>query len=274
MGRVCAYCGGSEKLTREHLWPAGIIKRVEYSMRYTEKAGKFFDADMVIADVCSVCNNGVLSQLDNYICNLHDNFFSEFFIKHESEKIVFEYDYYMLTRWLLKISYNSARMAGENVRLMESFVPYIMGNTRELEDMVSFRLELVPTANLAEIKSDSINSFSITPSSARCGRILLSGITDDWCILRFVAINSFYFFIVITPHKLVVAENEIERLVNFLPQNILFPENRTITLYPSTRDAVTWHTPWLVRNKSSAEAYIKTGTGNNRKSKPKKKKKR
>ena len=66
--RVCAYCAKEAPLTREHLWPGGIIKRAkDLNTSYFGKLNKFIDAELTIKDVCAECNNGPLSELDTSV---------------------------------------------------------------------------------------------------------------------------------------------------------------------------------------------------------------
>ena len=112
--KVCAYCGSAGVLTREHLWPASLHKRL---LEANESAGSLFwlrrtkseiQGEPKIRDVCQACNNGYLSQLDYYICTLFDLYLVTIRRRHES--VEFEYDYHLLKRWLWKMCFNSARM--------------------------------------------------------------------------------------------------------------------------------------------------------------------
>lgn len=106
--KTCAYCGTTNPLTKEHIWPKGIINRVpSYIGRYTERANKVQAGELVIKDVCQFCNNGSLSKLDDYLCNLFDSSFKDFV--REYETVNFAYDYDLLARVLLKLSFNTAR---------------------------------------------------------------------------------------------------------------------------------------------------------------------
>lgn len=68
----CAYCGKSEKLTKEHIWPNTLIKKYEDLLTYNKNQNKFYKGDAVIKDVCSECNNIHLSKLDSYLSGLFD----------------------------------------------------------------------------------------------------------------------------------------------------------------------------------------------------------
>jgi len=74
--RLCAYCGSSGPLTKEHQWSKGIISRAGVNHSYFGKHEKYIDAELTIRDVCASCNNGPLSSLDAYACTLFDDHFS------------------------------------------------------------------------------------------------------------------------------------------------------------------------------------------------------
>src|SRR5258708_39077844 len=102
MSSVCAYCRLDRPLTKEHIWPKGFIKRTNYKIRYSAKAPKTFSGEMTIRDVCYSCNNGPLSNLDAYACELFDEYFKNFV--QNGEVVSFKYHFSSLTRWLLKVA--------------------------------------------------------------------------------------------------------------------------------------------------------------------------
>src|SRR5277367_1688101 len=112
--RTCAYCGSDRSLTREHLWPDGLHRRlaemaVEDNVGFwVAKIGKEIQSEPTVRDVCAACNNGDLSKLVTYICKLFDTHFIHLLERYE--KVMFEFDYHLLKRWLLKICFNSARI--------------------------------------------------------------------------------------------------------------------------------------------------------------------
>jgi len=119
---MCAYCGLDKPLTREHLWPASLHRRLmegdedrlmggdeeKHNSFWLAKLKKAIPSEPTIRDVCADCNNTVLSLLDAYICELFDHSFVHIPKRHE--RVEFEYDYHRLKRWLLKMCFNSARI--------------------------------------------------------------------------------------------------------------------------------------------------------------------
>ena len=124
--RLCAYCGTTGSLTKEHIWPQWLNKlEPSYVMRFSAKAQKVFAGDLIVSDVCASCNNGPLSALDAYAHGLHVPFFSH--VLPAAEQVSFEYDYDLLARWLLKVSFNSARANGRDEKFFHPLVSYMLG---------------------------------------------------------------------------------------------------------------------------------------------------
>src|SRR5215204_5899869 len=109
--QACGYCGARERLTREHLWPTALHRRlIEASKEkqnrfWLAKIKKEIESEPTIRDVCTECNNHTLSHLDQYICRMFDQVFVR--TMERNENITFEYDYHRLKRWLLKMCFNS-----------------------------------------------------------------------------------------------------------------------------------------------------------------------
>jgi hypothetical protein len=223
MPRSCAYCGSeANRLTREHIWPKCIIERCRYGARYSERAQKVFAGDLIVSDVCEKCNNGVLSELDANGCRYYDRYFHSF---AEADTLVeFEYDYCSLTRWLLKLSYNSARAtARPNKRdadILAQFAPVILGADDRPPD-VAVWLDLVSPAYYSSVQGGGgVDRFP--PASTRLCSIDVPEVTLDRYILRLIAINAFYFYLAVPtrPHSRPV-EDELARIVAFFRLMVL-----------------------------------------------------
>lgn len=124
---TCAYCKFDTPPTREHIIPAFIYALGRSGNGFTGwnlSAEKMLKSEQVIKDVCAACNNGPLSDLDAYAKNflgnaglLEDNF--------PDTELVLHYDYQRLLRWLLKVSFNSARAHGSHGPLFDRFCTFI-----------------------------------------------------------------------------------------------------------------------------------------------------
>src|SRR6266571_5236600 len=129
---TCAYCGGPGPFTKEHVWPTSLYERfvADATARphffLDRSPDKFVLGEPTIRDVCAGCNNGELSRLDGYACQLYDSFLHRQF--EDGESVVFEYDYDRLLRWLLKIAFNSARVHRSDTGILGYYRNYILGD--------------------------------------------------------------------------------------------------------------------------------------------------
>lgn len=126
---ICAYCGQDRKATREHVIPSFLYsfqEEIEQSVvGWNEVAGRMLKGGAKIKDVCAECNNGTLSLLDDYGKRVLVE--SGLFVRNYSKtRISLAYDYALLLRWLLKISFNSARADGIHAPAFERHIPFIL----------------------------------------------------------------------------------------------------------------------------------------------------
>lgn len=139
MGKVCAYCNSSSrKLTGEHIYPYGLISKFpEFDFAFLEdekgkpgerKAIRLSPKKQVVNDVCDKCNNEILARLDDY----GNEFILEYFSEDisQEEEISIEYDYLVLSKWVMKILYNGMRKE-ESSDWLRKNVKYIVGENSE-----------------------------------------------------------------------------------------------------------------------------------------------
>jgi hypothetical protein len=191
MEQRCAYCGLVGPLSREHVWPRGIIKRTpDYNARYFGKADKVLSAELVIKDVCSTCNNGILSSLDEYGCRLFDDYFHD--PKIGTRPVNFRYNYDRLLRWLLKISYNASRSVGVDTEHLCRCVPYVVGTDDTIKDTWLFAMLVRPFERMVDGEHKVVPAYGI-----RATRVEPANKRPLPFVIRLVALNAFYFFIVL-----------------------------------------------------------------------------
>lgn len=233
----CAYCDRDVAATKEHIWPASIIRHVNERIRYSERAKKTFWADMVIKDVCAQCNNGPLSALDAYGAIMYDKYFSNF---HTSmDPLDFIYDFDRLSRWLLKLSYNSARGTGRDAVRLANYKNVLIDPNIELPDDFSIAVDLVLPGAFPGAAEATL------PASNRLARVKFTGGFDDWCTVRLVAINSYYFYVLIqdVPDGDVNMEH-VREVIEAIPGRALKRDASEVRLVPS--GTTTWdvHEDW------------------------------
>ncbi len=246
--KMCSYCNKKKKLTKEHIWPKCIINRMpELEAKYLDSQKIFTSSELVISDVCADCNNGKLSILDSYLCQLFDKYFN-LYIEKEKE-LTFEYDYELLLRTLLKITYNSSRTVTKKQNYFSRYADFILEGGKNYENIV-VKLDLV----LPSI----INDAKVYPKSARCG-IINVGIASDNIILRAVSINSFYFYLVMSKAEFIKEANidEFQEIFNRIPGVIVHPYRKDITISKfSGLDTYDTHIDFVQHSQDSFQKYI------------------
>ncbi|MCQ2005695.1 hypothetical protein [Rhizobium sp. NRK18] len=202
-GWACAFCGSTDlKRTKEHLWPASLHRRTVALQDGIEQ--KFWLASLdkalsnepIIRDVCAVCNNGELSKLDNYICTAFDHHFS--IIRERGEEVILEYDYHLLKRWLLKISYNSARINKSDVPVFEPLIPYIMGQNMTAGRTVKLFLEMTYPSKVPPAEMQDGMPSIVRPAINRVGFFGYDA-SNGVNMLRAVHLRSFSFLLAFLP---------------------------------------------------------------------------
>lgn len=205
--KKCAYCGGVEKLSREHVFPNGIIQRFnEKLVSYNDKTDVSFKGDLVIKDVCSSCNNGTLSELDAYLCSVYDQCMSLAILPGKDVTLAYEYD--QLLRSLLKISFNSARGSSNGSKAVKAYrnlIPYIVGDVLAAPN-VMLRLQIVTSAKRYNTDTKQIDGL-LKAQLLRSAKIAYDGPLKSRFIVRLVAINSFWFYLIV-PTKPITASKK------------------------------------------------------------------
>lgn len=151
-----------------------------------------------IKDVCADCNNGVLSQLDTYAINLITKYNGK--IDENTKKVFLKYDYNKLSRWLLKVCYNSARAnkLEYDTNSYKNCISYIKDGTEVNSKISIFALfmDLSIDGKIGNYYYFSSNSkFKI--DFFRIAPFKLKNRSSHKCSMRTIIINSFAFLIVV-----------------------------------------------------------------------------
>lgn len=156
--RVCVYCGQAEYLTNEHVFPDCLQKGLDIiGSAKTPNGDKAIASAQKIHDVCASCNSGSLSTLDAYICKLNNRYFRT--IVNAGDCIIFNYDFDLLLRGLLKIGYNVARSRKWPSASLENVRSYILGNSPRPPGYHVFLQLMIPSRNNTE--------FPVTPGTTK-----------------------------------------------------------------------------------------------------------
>jgi hypothetical protein len=164
-------------------------------MTYNPRKHNFYVGEPVVKDVCAICNNKHLSKLDSYLSSLYDTNFAK--ILAPGEDATFSYQYDLLLRVLLKISYNSSRACSETseIKLLSNFSKYILHGGYHRRVML--HLQIVTAAKMMNADTgELLGDFS--PIHLRCGWVPYDGALNQHFLVRFVAINSFWFYLILS----------------------------------------------------------------------------
>jgi hypothetical protein len=199
--RVCAYCGSVTELSNEHLFPKFLHERSQGSMisvARTALGDKAVSGELKIGDVCKRCNNGQLASLDNYVCDLHDRFFTT--IVHPGDRVDFRFDFERLLRWLLKTAYNIARARGGAIESFADLVNYILNGTNRPKGFRVFLQLIIPTATSSREWLNMPDVAEIPPAPARID-FLDVRILVGFNIAFVLSLNSYLFHVFKEDHR-------------------------------------------------------------------------
>jgi hypothetical protein len=166
------------------------------------KARRVHGADYVVNDVCPKCNSGPLSLLDTYFCKLYDDSFDEL---HDLESTVFfHYDFDLLARSLLRIAFNSARAAGSDTAQLIPTRKYVIGVEGRAAQIAVFVEVVAPTF----LDDGSGGKKKVFPEMYRSAVTKLLTPNGGRILTRIVAVNSFYFHLVLPLEHMTLEEFE------------------------------------------------------------------
>lgn len=127
---ICAYCKHDRTLTREHLIPSFMYEQQRQFSKsvigWNQGAGQMVPGEFKVKDVCAQCNNNTLSELDKHAKHMLERA-GILTTNFTQAGAILNYDFDLLARWLLKVSFNSSRMDHMHSHVFEPFIPYIMG---------------------------------------------------------------------------------------------------------------------------------------------------
>lgn len=236
----CAYCDAFCQPTREHIVPRwysvtpGDSESFNARQPFTHLKG-----DLMVKDVCASCNGGVLSKLDAYGKKLYDEIFSVTARYGDVQEVSF--DVIQLSRWLLKLSFNSGRANGTDLPVLKQYRDVILGK-ESIGQNFFLACHLIGPSIADENQKlirpatdDDPKEKVIHPHWFRiCQlRLPLSPITQ--IVQRQVLINSYSFSIIVAPRaeeQSAELRNAIAEFRNLFPSGVeLKPDAKCSTIY-------------------------------------------
>ena len=211
---------------------------------------KMVGGQLTVKDVCQKCNNGVLSELDSYGLELFKRYFGR--IAETGESVTFDYDYDRLLRWILKLSFNSARANNANdLQHLQKHRWYILGQ-RKRPARLALYLTLVfqhavdeDTRARATQLGAKISDLH-TPDMLRIGRFTIQDSAWTPLVSRTTILQSFFFSFFWVSEK--APGSEITRLKGLFTKHqenavFLAPDRERVRVSAgmSSSDAITTH---------------------------------
>lgn len=229
-------------MTREHVIPSFVYafqKELGASMiGWNEVVGKMIPSQGTVKDVCASCNNNALSELDSYGKALLTQ--SGLLVHNFTAlRVTLAYDFDLLARWLLKVSFNSARTDGAHSHLFDGLEPYILGAAgRPSRSRFAMCCYLAGPLYLDEAQRRSEQYTNLTSGSDRfnpflvriCYGVLPGGPSY---ILRVNVFGPMVFYLLLFPEGLLPghAGSAVRRLLKLCPGAAeLIPTRRVLEL--------------------------------------------
>lgn len=253
--RSCAFCGVQKELSREHIFPNGVIRKYSNEMlSLNDKTDQIFKADLVVKDVCEGCNNGVLSEIDSKFVQSYTQYMLTPI--NPGDSVTFDFNYQDLLRALLKITYNSARASSDGfkaINALKKYVPYILGNVPEASD-VHIRLQIVTSSERFNTETNK-SEGTFRAELLRSAKMEYNGPLHSSFSIRLLAFNSFWFYLIIPVKKVSLAKQKafIDGFTKsyHLPGVPIEKHMNTITI---PREATTYMHPVLVEGMRRKQA--------------------
>ena len=229
----CAYCDTLCQPTREHVVPRWYNDTPGDNETFSARAPlTHVKGDLIVKDVCQSCNGGPLASLDGYGKELYDRYFA--IPVYGGETVNFEYDGERLLRWLLKISYNSARAQNADILVLREYrkamlgVSPISGRIRCWLHLVSAtwfdpQTDLIRPANRIEKHHPNIEE----PLWFRIGQFRLQSHPAQFLVQRTVLLNSFGFTLLIGRTDVVWPNEEFDQWTRVFAST--YPHAKPIT---------------------------------------------
>jgi hypothetical protein len=208
-----------------------------------------------VRDVCADCNNRVLGELDAYGKQLLTN--SGLLVHNYTKReLTLNYDYSLLLRWLLKVSFNSSRTDSVHSPLFEKYVPFMLGqdqfpsrNKVALLLYLSCPEILSPTQITEDPFVQIVNGSSLlNPFHVRISYSITPG--QHNYVLRLNVFGPAVFHLVMFHDSVLPghAASAIRRLIRLMPGTVeLSPKRKLVTVQSGEYSWIDLYKPQMAR---------------------------
>lgn len=236
MAKECAYCGSAGPFTNDHVWPSCFLDRFgRHAAHFSVRGQRVHGADYVVKDVCGTCNAERLSPLDSYFCRLYDEYFV--YLHDFNSSVTLHYDFDLLARALLKVAYNTARQGVSISGPLAALREFVIGRDSRPMQLALFAELVSPT--MVPQADGSIRKVMPNMYRSAVGRFLGPG--GNRILPRMVAVNSYYFHIIVPLNKMSRTEFEstVDQFAGALKGVVrLSPGEESVTIHTSPRDGI------------------------------------
>lgn len=169
VNKKCTYCEATGvKLTKEHSLSNFLAREMkkrsgdELAIFAQKSKPKIDNQNVTTKDVCKECNTVHLQKLDDYGTTLYEKYFSN--IVQSDERVIFRYDYKMLSRWILKTAYNVSRRENSGRESYSQFAKFCIGKASQPANYLLFLFLLSPYFT-SELQQDEMLKQGLKPLS-------------------------------------------------------------------------------------------------------------
>ena len=241
--RKCAFCSATQGLTNEHVFPNFLYQRNRethfINIANTPRGDKAVGSELQIGDVCSTCNNGVLSRLDEHAAQLYDRYFGT--LIRPGDRVRFSFDFDLLTRWLLKLGYNLARSRNWIISSRSPVPEYILGRTLRPAGLRLFVQLVVPTPTDRIRWTERPDADEIPPLIARMDLLDLNMFPGFSKAFR-LSVKSYWFYVLrerqLPKDPARIRDSDFAKFIKTTRGLYEITGKSDVTLYPSSVDFI------------------------------------
>jgi hypothetical protein len=192
---LCSYCDQEQPLVREDLIPEWFHTHVPAWDEPARARGWMVRTDLQVDDICTDCHDR-LARPARYGRQLFEEQLVRYLYADSAEGFV--PDHPMLVRWLLRLSYDAARLHGEELGVLAQYRDVATGRAEVPPELQLWLRTITPTRGEADAILLALRGDSTPTQHPDWFRIGVLGVDNCDCLswsFRQVAINSFCFML-------------------------------------------------------------------------------
>jgi len=235
---ICTYCAVESPATREHVTPKFVYEYLKIEGKHVGWNRRIdtwkSNLENVTKDVCAKCNNGPLAELDAY--GKHFFEINRLASQRYASSETLRYDFHLLTRWLLKVSFNASRASALGLLSHDQYLPYILcGEPLPDSRYLCLLCELLKPVRVADFPYlEGIGTYTvanerfINPLQFRLFTVKPTD-SDQW-VARCIQIGGLMFHLLFIDAKVLVGHAAAARrkYAKMQPGSVALPVGRNV----------------------------------------------